>query len=111
MASYGDRFRALRERAGLTQEQLVPRLKMARQGSISNIERSRGSFPSPKTIRRHAKALNCRPSELLAGVETEYDRIRRGDYDIDVPSADEAMSRISGTSEGRRRSGGTNRRR
>lgn len=80
MATYGERFREARKRARLNQEDVQGRLKLKRQGNVSAIETGE-RVPEPKTIRRHARALECNPSDLLRDVETEYDRIRSGTYD------------------------------
>lgn len=74
--SYGERFRVCRERAGLTQEQVAQALTYLRGAPVSLLERKTTKVPKPATIRKHAAALNCQPADLLAGVPTDYDRLR-----------------------------------
>lgn len=87
--TYGQRFKELRKRFDfnpamkITQERLRDALGLKRQSNVSLIETDE-KVPEPRTILRHADALKCSPSELLAGVITEYDRIRMGDYDQPV---------------------------
>lgn len=48
------------------------------QSYISQLEKLRDEqLPSPATIVRHAKALGVEPWQLLEGVETEIDRLRK----------------------------------
>lgn len=35
------------------------------------------ALPEPAIIERLARALGCRPSQLMEGVETPYDRLRK----------------------------------
>ena len=79
VASYGENFRRLRGPA--SQEEIARRLKLKRQANISAIELG-DKVPSVKMILRHASALRQPPSELMKDVETEYDRIRAGAYDV-----------------------------
>ena len=76
LMSYGEQFRRLRERRGLTQEAVAAALKYKRAAPVSLIERKSTKVPRPKTIKKHALALACEPWELLAGVPTEYDWLR-----------------------------------
>lgn len=78
LVRYGDRFRELRERAGLSQEQAAVELKLKkpRGSSVSNIELRSTHPPAPRTLERHAAALRCQPWELLAGVASKIDRMR-----------------------------------
>jgi transcriptional regulator with XRE-family HTH domain len=76
LQSYGERFRACRQRAGLTQEQVAKRLRYRRAAPVSLLERKTTKVPRAKTIKKHAAALGCHPWELLAGVATEYDPLR-----------------------------------
>lgn len=78
MARYGENFKRLR--GSIPQEEIARRLKLKRQPNISAIELG-DKVPLAKTILRHAHALGCQPSELLADVQTPYDQIRRGDFD------------------------------
>ena len=41
----------------------------------------RGLLPSAETIYKIAQFLECQPSDLLEGVETDYDRLRSGTYE------------------------------
>jgi transcriptional regulator with XRE-family HTH domain len=77
MATYGQNFKAQRERLGLTQEDIAERMGLTRQGNLSQYEKNL-KFPTPDLIEQHAKALECQPWELLEGVETAYDRLRSG---------------------------------
>lgn len=79
MPAFGERLKELRERAALTQETVAARMKLKRPTPISLWEGPRQhAIPKPATIKRLATALGCQPWELLDGVETEYDRLRRG---------------------------------
>lgn len=76
MARYWQNFRDLREAKGLSQEAVAQRLGITRQGNLSVREKRDQRVPKPQTIRRHAKALGCKPADLLRGVITEYDAMR-----------------------------------
>src|SRR4051812_34334060 len=79
MATFGERFKQLREARGLTQETVAARMKLKKPTPISLLEGPRKHVvPKPATIRRHAAALEVEPWELLDGVQTEYDRLRSG---------------------------------
>lgn len=69
----GDNVRRLRMERRWTQEQLARRLR-ATSSYVGQLERTEEL--RPKAIERIAKAFNVNASELLAGVVTEYDRIR-----------------------------------
>lgn len=73
--TFGQNLRRLRERIGLTQLQLARAIGQKQQTQISKWERT-DSIPTPKLIMRLAVALGCRPSDLLEGVVTAYDRLR-----------------------------------
>lgn len=75
--TFGENLRRARVRAGLTQEALTARLGLKRQAPISLWE-SRSTLPKPETIVRLARAVGCKPRDLLEGVETPYDRLRAG---------------------------------
>lgn len=86
--TYGERFRELRESLGLDQTELAARLfgSRDRQPSISAIEQTAGRVPRPPTVAKHAKALECRVSDLVSAVtDTWLDRARRGE--VDRPSS------------------------
>jgi transcriptional regulator with XRE-family HTH domain len=75
MSRFGLNLRALRERAGLTQEALARRMQQKKPAPIS-IWETGDSIPSPKTIEKLAKALDCTTMDLLIGVITPYDALR-----------------------------------
>lgn len=75
MPRFGDNLRTLRERQGLTQEDLARRLGFARPTPIS-IWETGTQIPTPKTIVKLATGLVCTPSDLLLGVVTPYDALR-----------------------------------
>lgn len=78
MATFGDNLKRLRHRQGLTQEVLAARLKLKRPTPISLLEGPRKrAIPKASTIKRYARALRVEPWELLEGVETEHDKLRR----------------------------------
>lgn len=90
LTKYGDRFRELRERAGLSQGQVADELKLkkGRGSSISNIELKQTYAPArASTVKRHAKALKAEPWELLIEVPTPIDRLRQKE-----PWSDEDLS-------------------
>jgi transcriptional regulator with XRE-family HTH domain len=66
-AAFGQRLRALREKAGLSQEQLAERADL-HWTYISGMERGRRN-PGLNTLGRLARALNLSIEELLTGVE------------------------------------------
>lgn len=88
VTTYGQRFREARQRLELNQEQARDLLKFKRQSNVSAIETSK-RVPGLKTILKHARLLGCQPSELLAGVVTEYDRIKAGVYDQPPSNTDD----------------------
>jgi transcriptional regulator with XRE-family HTH domain len=100
--SFGARFRILRDRAHLTQKQVAARLKYEGAAPVSLLERHNDKVPRAGTIVRYALALECKPSELLEDVETEYDRIKAGKYD-DGPSKVNKMGEASAPITKRRR--------
>lgn len=54
-------------------------LGLKRPAPISLWEK-KGKLPKPETIARIAQALGCLTSDLLAGVETPYDLLRRNEF-------------------------------
>jgi len=56
---------------------VAKRLGISRQGNLPVRELRDYRVPRATTIIKHAKALGCEPWELLDGVETEYDKLRR----------------------------------
>lgn len=71
----GKNIVAIRERLGLTQAQLADRL-MVRQPSVWKLENSKG-LPSAGTLMKLAKALPCAIEALVAGIDSDYDILRR----------------------------------
>lgn len=86
---YWENFRDVREAKGLSQELVAERLGITRQGNLPTRELHDKRTPKPATIKRHAAALECQTWQLLDGVETVYDQLRRSS------SADETVA--SGT--------------
>ena len=70
----GDVMRRHRLAAGLSQERLGFRADVDRT-SVSNIERDRKS-PTVDTLIHLCRAMNARPSEILAEIEDSY-RLKR----------------------------------
>ncbi|HEY8447240.1 MAG TPA: helix-turn-helix domain-containing protein [Thermomicrobiales bacterium] len=64
-STFGDLLRRLRERAGLTQEELAERAGLTAHG-ISALERGVRRRPYPHTVRALADALNATESERIA---------------------------------------------
>ena len=75
MRDIGKNIRAVRTRAGLTQDQLAERLHVTRQ-TVSNYETGR-SRPDVETLLALAEALEADVKELLYGPQVPPDR-RRG---------------------------------
>lgn len=63
----GERIRAARERAGLTQQQLGQRLGEKTFQNVSNWERGRRN-PKAETLRKISEAIGCPLSELTHGL-------------------------------------------
>jgi len=76
---FGENVKRLRERLGITQEELARRMEYAgsKNANISTLEKHSQRTPRPGTVRKFARALECEPWELLEEVETEYDVLRR----------------------------------
>src|SRR3712207_7690999 len=60
--AFGDRLRALRERAGLTQEELASRAGLT-PNAVSALERGTRTRPYPHTVRSLADALGLSDEE------------------------------------------------
>lgn len=78
---FGANVRRLRNRLGISQDELArrvaPKVKtQIKNSNISTLEVRDTRVPRPSTVRRFAIALECQPDELLFGVVTEYDRFR-----------------------------------
>ena len=67
----GKMIKLLRERAGMTQEQLAERLEVT-PSAVGNYERD-VSFPREEILYRIFKALDCEPNELF----TDYYRAEK----------------------------------
>jgi transcriptional regulator with XRE-family HTH domain len=62
----GARVRALRQREAMSQRDLAERAGVNTE-TVNRIENaSPGELPRPSTIRKLAKALGCRPRDLMA---------------------------------------------
>jgi transcriptional regulator with XRE-family HTH domain len=68
-------MRRERQARGLTLEQVADRLGLKRSAPLSTFERSR-HVPKAETLEEYAQAIGCTAADLLAGVVTEYDRLR-----------------------------------
>lgn len=78
VASFGENLRALRERANMTQEDVMRALNLKRSAPVSLMEGMRGpKVPRPATIKKVAAAVQAEPWELLEGVVTEIDRLKQ----------------------------------
>lgn len=75
--TFGQNLKRIREREGITQEELMRRLHLKRPTPISLWETG-SILPRAQTIVRIADALKAQPREFLEDVETEYDRLRAG---------------------------------
>lgn len=71
--TYGQNLKRLR--AGVTQEELARRAGKTRQANLPSYENDK-KFPSPKLVRQHAAVLGVSTADLMAGVVTDFDRIR-----------------------------------
>ncbi len=63
----GEHIRQMREERGLSQQELAERAMVTRP-YISNLERGQSS-PTVDLIVRFAKAMDCKPSDLLSSYE------------------------------------------
>lgn len=59
-----DKVKRLREKAGLTQEQAAERAGFTSRQAWNNVESGRQE-PTLGTLERMAKALGCKPRELI----------------------------------------------
>lgn len=71
----GNAFRLFRDRSGLNQGEVAERLGVA-QSAVSKWERGR-ALPETKTLIDLAVLYGCRLDDLLAGVNVQYDHLRR----------------------------------
>ena len=78
VSSFGENLRREREARGLTQDQVARRMGYANNSQIAAWERSPNRLPDADNVRKAAEAIGCEPWQLLEGVETDYDRLRRG---------------------------------
>lgn len=75
---FGENLKRIRTAAGVSQEELARRLGLKRQAQISLWE-NKDILPTPGTIMRVARALKAPAKDFLEEVDTDYDRIRRGE--------------------------------
>lgn len=76
MPSYGENAALLR--GDRKQEEISTAARWKRPSFVTVLEGYRGTkIPTPKTIKRHAQALGVEPWQLLEGVETEIDQLRK----------------------------------
>lgn len=103
MLTYGEQLKALREQLRLSQEAMAARMGYKRQANLSLYENNK-KRPSVKTVLRHARGFNQKPSDFLRDViVTDYDRVRAGDYDDlaakmprpNVPSEEPGIDKIA----------------
>lgn len=73
---FGLNLRSLRERRGLTQEQLADRLGK-RQSTISNMEAGISGLPKSITLRDLARVLSCSMEDFFVGVPVDLQPIKR----------------------------------
>lgn len=86
--AFGQRFKFLRQRAGLTQKEVADKLGYGTHTSVLKIERGRQDIPITQ-IPAICKALQCTPFELL-GLRPE------GDYLVDMtPQASTMIEKIN----------------
>lgn len=93
--TFGDNLKLERERRRITQVRLAEWLAL-RQAQVSSWEKGR-RLPEPESVRRIAAALSrvdppCSPKDLLAGVITEYDRLRGSDTPSAPPVVGETLT-------------------
>lgn len=77
IVDYGKRFKELRKAARPKRKviELAKELGSPYPTTVYNIERQ-WRVPTIPTLQQHADALGVEPWDLLAGVETEMDRVR-----------------------------------
>lgn len=92
MSRFGQNLRALRERAGLTQEQLARKLGYLRQSPVSQWETGKVELPEADTVVRLAKELGCATTDLMRGVVTPWDAVRGS---TDIPTASHEDIRLT----------------
>jgi transcriptional regulator with XRE-family HTH domain len=88
MSRFGQNLRALRQRAGFSQQRLAAKLGYIGQSPISQWETGKIELPEPETVRRIAQELDCSAADLLRGVVTPWDALR-GSMDIPAASRDD----------------------
>lgn len=78
--TFGENLRRLRTARNpqVRQQELAARLKHKNNSTVSKWE-TEGVLPEPDTVEKVAAALGVKPWQLLDGVDTGYDRLRRGD--------------------------------
>lgn len=86
--SFGENLKREREARGLTQDEVAKRMGYTNNSQVAAWERSPNRLPDPENVRKAAEAIGCEPRLLLLGVETDYDRLRRGADDVDADVID-----------------------
>lgn len=89
--TFGDNLKLLRQRQHVTQIELARRLAV-QQGQISAWETGR-RVPEAPTVKRIADVLDVEPKDLLAGVVTDYDKLRGATVPIAPPPLGEVLTR------------------
>ena len=88
MSRFGQNLRALRERAGLTQEELARKLGYKRQSPVSHWETGKTELPEAPTIIKMAQELGCSTTDLMRSAVTPWDALR-GSTDVPTTSQDD----------------------
>ena len=88
LLSFGQRFKYLRQRAGLTQKEVAEKLGYTTHTSIFKIETGKQEIPITM-VPAICTALNCTPFELL-GIRPEGDILIKAD-----PGTETLMERIN----------------
>ncbi|MEU5097967.1 helix-turn-helix domain-containing protein [Streptomyces sp. NPDC020996] len=88
--SFGVLLRALRERAGLTQEELADRAGVSAH-AVGALERGARKRPYPHTIRSLALALDATPGDLAALVEASCRRLSADPHPQNPTESDGAV--------------------
>jgi transcriptional regulator with XRE-family HTH domain len=76
VATVGGNFKRIRKAKKIKQEQIYKKLGYQRPSNVSLLETSR-RLPKPSTIKKMAAVLECETWELLDGVETPWDALRK----------------------------------
>lgn len=73
MSKIGENIRRLREKCGLTQEELAARMGYKSKSTINKIEQGVNDIPQNKII-KFAQCLNTTPAVLMGWVNGEVDK-------------------------------------